>query len=75
MTVSDCYDATEGDAGAYDLETDDRREDLTPSPSAGQFNAEVVELLRARDGWVVSGWSSLVDVECTPGETAYVAIP
>lgn len=76
VTVSDCYPAADGDAAAVDLESRERREDLTPSPRPDQLDAVIVELQSQAPGsWVVVGWSTLVDVECTPRETAHVVIP
>jgi len=74
--VSDCYLATDGDIAAYDPDTNDRREDLSPSPDADQLDRTVVDLERGSDGaWKVSGWRSETKSDCTPAGTPYVVTP
>ena len=72
--VIDCHEA-HPDYGAFDLETGERREDLSPAPEQGQMNRVVVDLERVAGGdWKVNGWRSERDSTCTPGETSY-AVP
>lgn len=73
--ISDCFPASEA-AAAYDLETGQRRADLSPHPSPGQVDHIIVDVQQtSNDGWKVEGWRSESGSDCTPGETPYVVAP
>lgn len=74
--VSDCFPAHPENISAYDETTDERREDLSPSPTPGQVDRTVLDLERSSDGeWVANGWRSRSNSDCTPGGTPYVVAP
>lgn len=74
--VSDCFPAAPGNITAYDAETGERREDLSPTPSEGQIDRTVVDFERVAEGvWKANGWRSTSNNDCTPGGGPYVVGP
>jgi hypothetical protein len=71
--ITDCYPAESGGLVAFDQETGERRDDLTPPPQPGQRDRMVVNLERTEGGvWKVEGWRSGRNASCEPGQTPYV---
>ncbi|MDP8927841.1 MAG: hypothetical protein M3O70_04475 [Actinomycetota bacterium] len=74
--ISDCFPAHPNNITAYDQETGERREDLSPAPTRGQIDQTVADLERTPDGkWKVNGWRSTTNSDCTPGGTPYAVAP
>lgn len=74
--VSDCFPAHPENITAFDAETEERREDLSPTPSEDQLDRTVVDFERITDGaWKASGWRSTSNNNCTPAGTPYVVAP
>ncbi len=74
-TVSDCHPAHH-DYGAYDVETDERRDDVIPSPQPGELHLTSVDLVRTDERtWKVESSALLTDSNCSPRGTSYVVAP
>lgn len=76
VTVSDCWPAAVGnELAAFDAETGDRLDELSPIPDGDRTDRLQVDLVRDDDQWLVAGWLSRNGAECTPGGTPYVVVP
>lgn len=76
VTVSDCWPAAVGnELAAFDAETGERLEELSPAPDGDRTDRLQVDLVREGDRWLVAGWLSRTGAECTPGGTPYVVVP
>ena len=70
-TVSDCTEQVP-EYGAFDLETDDRLEDLIPPVEPGRLDAQSVDLVRDGSGtWQVVDQAASRDTDCVVGSTRY----
>jgi hypothetical protein len=73
-TVSDCTQQVP-ERGAFDVETEERLDDLIPPVRDGQLDLQSVELARGDDGsWKVIDQAGQRDTNCVPGSTRY-AVP
>ena len=76
VTISDCWPAAVGnELAAFDAESGERLEELSPVPEGDRTDRLQVDLIREDGQWLVEGWLSRTDANCTPGGSPYVVVP